>query len=238
MIGITAALRGLTSSRGVTPGFAIPPTYVSMVRAAGAIPVLLTPIPPDQVPSLLDRLDGVILSGGGDVDPRRYNGKDHPTIYDVDGERDEFEVALSRAAAALRLPTLCICRGMQVMNVAFGGTLIEDVPSRVGEAIAHRVGGEGANRVQHAVELTPDSALARATGRTSLQVNSVHHQAVDALGSGLVASGRSPDGVIEALEPADPSWPMWAVQWHPERLGVDDGPSIGLFQALASAAGR
>jgi len=237
IIGITAALRRIVTDAGEKPGHAVLPTYTSMVAGAGAVPVLLTPVGAGAIAVLLDRLDGVVLSGGGDVDPLRYGGPPHPAIYGIDAARDQFEIALSRAAAERRIPTLCICRGMQVMNVAFGGTLIADIPSTAPGALNHDVDGDGASHPQHRVAVSAGSSTAKALGTTDLEVNSIHHQSVDLLGAGLIATGHSPDGIIEALEPADSAWPMWAVQWHPEYLGPGDDPSVRLFEALVSAAG-
>ena len=237
IIGITSGLRPVRTDAGLVPGHAVLPTYTTMVRAAGAVPVLLTPVAPEAIPALLDRLDAVILSGGGDVDPGRYGGTPHPSIYGVDPNRDDFELALSCMAAERRVPTLCICRGMQVMNVALGGTLIEDIGTRIPGAIDHFVGGEAASEPRHSVEVAPGSTTAKVLGATTIEVNSIHHQAVDQIAGSLVATGHSPDGVVEALEPADDAWPMWAVQWHPEYLGPGHPESLRLFETLVAAAG-
>ncbi|OFW67722.1 MAG: hypothetical protein A2Z12_01710 [Actinobacteria bacterium RBG_16_68_21] len=238
IIGITMGLRRIDTGEGETSGYAIRPTYLRMVEAVGAGPVLLPPVAGEAIPALLDRLDALILSGGGDVAPDRYRGTPHPTVYGVDSARDEFEIALARAAADRRLPTLCICRGIQVMNVAFGGTLIEDIPYRAPGALNHNVDGDGAYHPQHPVTISPGSSTAGVLGVTGLEVNSIHHQAVDLLGAGLIATAHAPDGIVEALEPTDLAWPMWAVQWHPEYLGPSDEPSLRLFAALATAAGE
>jgi len=235
IIGITAGWRALSSSSGDVPGFAVLSTYVEMVGAAGAIPVLLPPVTGDGA-ALLDRIDALILSGGGDVDPTRYGGAHHETVYGLDQMRDEFEIDLARSASERRLPTLCICRGMQVMNVALGGTLIEDIPWRLPRSLTHFADGEAAGVPQHLVEISAGSATAKVLGSDRLEVNSIHHQSVDVVAPTLTAVGHAPDGVVEAIEPRDDRWAMWAVQWHPEYLGRDHAPSLRLFEALVTAA--
>jgi len=235
LIGITVGLRPVRTFAGEQPGHAVLPTYTTMVRAAGAIPVLLTPVTADHVPHLLDRLDGILLSGGGDVDPSAYGGETLPSVYGVDPARDEFEFAVARVARERRLPTLCICRGLQVLNVALGGSLVEDIPTRIPDALPHSV-DTAPDRSVHAVAVTPGSTTAKALGTDEVGANSLHHQSVDRVADSLVVTGRTSDGVVEALAPADDDWPMWAVQWHPEYLGPDDAPSLRLFEALVAAA--
>jgi putative glutamine amidotransferase len=225
------------STKGETRATVLYTTYTSMVSRAGGLPVILTPGSADEAEAVVGRLDGLLLSGGGDVDPSRYDGSPVETLYGVDPLRDEYEIALARAARDAGLPTLAICRGMQVLNVALGGSLIEDIPSEDPDALQHRVEGLGTVQPQHPVALEPGSAVATAIGTTQPDVNTVHHQAIRDLGEGLRTVGWAPDGVIEALEPTD-DWQMWAVQWHPEYLGPDDEPSIALFRTLVEAAGR
>lgn len=220
------------------PAYTTQTTYTTMVREGGGIPILLVPGPDSEVERVLGLIDGLLLSGGGDVDPDRYGGARLDSVYSVDQVRDEFEIALSRLAAERRLPTLCICRGLQVMNVAMGGTLIEDIAEDDPDRLSHRIEGETAHELRHPVTIEPGSATAKALGRDHLVVNSLHHQAVRAIGEGLVATGVAPDGIVESLAPEDPEWPMWAVQWHPEYLGPSDDPSVALFEAFIRAAGR
>ena len=237
LIGITAGLRKVKASVGLEPAHTVWPAYADMVREAGGIPVAVLPGDPTEAGALLERLDGILFSGGGDVDPNRYGGEVLPRVYGIDAARDEYEIALARAAAKTHFPTLCICRGMQVMNVAMGGTLIEDLQDDDPEHLQHWVDGEEqAQTVQHEVEVEPGSTMAKALGSDRVLVNSIHHQAIRTPGTGLVVTGTSPDGVIEALEPEDAEWPMWAVQWHPELLGATDVPSVRLFKALIDAA--
>jgi putative glutamine amidotransferase len=210
-------------------------TYTEMVRAAGGIPVSLTPGAVDEVPELVERLDGLLLAGGGDVDPDRYGGVSHESVYGIDSARDEFEISLIREARARHLPTLCICRGMQVLNVALGGTLVTDIATAGPGLIDHRRIDQPAGTRQHTVDIDPDSSTAMVLGATTVTVNSLHHQAIGDLAPGLVVTGRAPDGIIEAVAPED-DWPMWAVQWHPESLGTDDEPSARLFRHLVQTA--
>ncbi len=237
VIGITTSLRTISVSAGDARAHTLITTYTTMVRRAGGIPVLLTPGDPAEIPELLARLDGIVMSGGGDVDPARYGGKQHPTVYGVDFLRDEFELSLAAALAERKVPTVCICRGLQVMNVALGGTLIEDIATEGVDLLPHLVEGDAAYHPQHPITLEAGSTTAKAFGREELRVNTLHHQAVRRIAEGLVVTGRSPDGIVEAIAPEDSDWPMWAVQWHPEYLGPDDEPSLALFETLIRAAG-
>jgi putative glutamine amidotransferase len=235
VIGVTTSRYTLTERVDRDRVYIAFVNYTTMVRAAGGIPVSLTPGSPDEVPALIDRLDGLLLAGGGDVDPDRYRGPPHESVYGIDQARDEFEIALAREARERRLPTLCICRGMQVLNVALGGTLIADIASAGPGLIDHQRIDQLAATRQHTVDLDPGSSTARAIGADSVTVNSLHHQAIRDLAPGLVVTGRAPDGIIEAVA-TDDEWPMWAVQWHPESLGADDEPSLRLFEHLVQAA--
>ena len=237
VIGITTGLRVIHTSSGDTRVHALVPNYTEMVRRAGGIPILFTPGDPDEIPALLARVDGIVMTGGGDVDPARSGGQPHPAVYGVDPSRDEFEFALAAHLADRRVPTVCICRGLQVMNVALGGTLIEDITSEGPDMLSHWVDGDGSYEPQHPVLVEPGSTTAKALGTEELGVNSLHHQAVRTVGSGLVVTGRAPDGIVEALAPEDSDWPMWAVQWHPEYLGPTHEPSRSLFESLIRAAG-
>ena len=238
LIGITAGMRKVRGSSGDEPAHTLWPTYTEMVREAGGIPVLLTAGTGEEAGDVLERLDGFMLSGGGDIDPALYGGSTTaPRVYGIDPARDRFEIALARAARSRRRPTLCICRGMKVMNVALGGTLIEDLLDDDPNRLTHWVDGDDKPQdAQHEVIVEPGSTTAKALGCDHLVVNSIHHQAVRAVGQGLVVSATAPDGVIEAVEPTDAEWPMWAVQWHPELLGSSDEPSLRLFKALVDAA--
>jgi putative glutamine amidotransferase len=221
-IGIT------THGRNEKGRFDVNAKYVDAVRRAGGYPVLLPP--GEREPAeCFEFLDGIVMTGGPDVDPKRYGGKAHPKVYGVDPERDTSEIALVKAIFEQQKPTLCICRGMQVLNVALGGTLIEDLASEVGEKIVHR-----ADTYQmHDVEIVPESHLARIVGARRIPTASWHHQAVRAPAPGLTVTARAQDGVIEAVEHADHP-DLIAVQWHPEHTAEEDRHSQALFDWLVS----
>jgi putative glutamine amidotransferase len=202
------------------------------LRAGGGLAVLIAP--GDDAPEeLITRLDGLVLSGGGDLDPAAYGGDSHTRTYSVSPERDRFELALLREALERGTPTLAICRGMQILNIALGGDLHAHLPDVVGEAVVHRVSQTEA--ASHAVRLETGSALAaRLGGRELAAVPSWHHQALRRLGSGLRPVAWAPDDVIEAVElRGEPQ--LIAVQWHPELAG-GAAEGRGLFAALVSGA--
>lgn len=213
--------------------FHLPVKYVHAVRRAGALPWLIPPGEP-RLAELLARLDGLVLSGGGDIAPELYGGAQHPTLYAVNRERDDTEIALARAAFERELPTLGICRGCQVINVAFGGSLIEHLPDEVGEEIAHRGDAPGTSSL-HAVELARDSRVASIVGEPAPRTSSSHHQALRRVAAGLEVVARAPDGTIEAVERRDHPFYL-AVQWHPEETAEEDRGQQALFDALAAAA--
>ncbi len=236
IIGITTRPREVKSSAGVSNAHSLQRTYSDGVLRSGGIPVLLAPVPNQYAAALLDRLDSLVFSGGGDVDPTRYGGQPQDSIYGIDIDRDEFEIELARVAAARRLPTLAICRGLQVINVALGGTLIEDIPTQIGSG-DHAVTGHRVFHGHQHVLLDPDCRLARTVDTLDLEVNSNHHQAVRDLAPGLRAIGWADDGVIEAIEHTDQTWPLLAVQWHPEYLDdAGDPASRALFHWLVVSA--
>lgn len=213
--------------------------YLRSVLAAGGVPVILSPVlGPSYAARALDGIDGLVLSGGEDIDPSWYSAEPSPHLYPPSRERDLFELALFATARQRELPILGICRGIQLINVGLGGTLFQDLPSDRPGPVAHDPGSARDAR-SHGVELQPGSRAARALGGTALAVNSFHHQAVDRLAGGLVASGWSSDGLIEAVESAaDAPW-LLAVQWHPEEMHADvRAPERGLFRALVEAAGE
>jgi len=214
--------------------FTVPTAYVDALRAGGGLAVLVAP--GDEAPEeLLERLDGLVLSGGGDLDPASYGGDTHARTYSVSPERDQFELALLRAALARGTPTLAICRGMQILNVALGGDLHPHLPDVVGEAVTHRISQTEA--AAHPVRLERGSALADRLGSTGLAaVPSWHHQALRRLGAGLRAVAWAPDEVIEGVELAgEPQ--LIAIQWHPELAGAA-AEGRGLFAAVVEAAAR
>ena len=184
---------------------------------------------------MLDGMQGLVLTGGEDVDPVHYRETPHPKLGDVHARRDEFELALARAAYARRLPTLAICRGIQVINVALGGSLIQDIPSEWANPLDHDSGGARDERV-HAVTVVAGSALAEALGARTLTVNSFHHQAVKDVREPFRVVATAPDGIVEGIESTDAAWWMLGVQWHPEELTSTLEPwDRRLFAAFAAA---
>lgn len=210
--------------------------YVRAVESASATARILEVS--DSPRRVVTEIDGLLLTGGGDVDPVFYGEDRHPSVQDAEPGRDEFEVDLARRALESDLPVLAICRGAQVLNVAAGGSLLQDIPSVVGDAIRHTV-GTPKNAVAHPVSVVPGSRLEQALGTAVdtahiCRVNSRHHQAVARLGAGLVASAVAPDGVIEAIEKPEAAFCV-GVQWHPENF-CETGEFSSLFQALVRAA--
>jgi putative glutamine amidotransferase len=214
-------------------GFGVPSRYVERLRAAGARTAIVAPGEPGPAEALLDPFDALVLVGGGDVEPHRYGAEPGSHLYGLEPLRDELELALLRAADALGVPTFCICRGMQVMNVAFGGTLHQHLPDLPG-LLEHGVPAEDTVST-HDVHLEPGGRIARAVGSEILSCSSHHHQGVDALGEGLLASGRSRDGLVEAIERDGSGW-MLGVQWHPEDTAGSDRAQQALFDALIERA--
>jgi putative glutamine amidotransferase len=210
----------------------LPREYVDAVRRAGGRAVLVPPGESDSS-GLLDAVDGLVLTGGGDIDPALWNGPSHETVYMTDAPRDSLEIELARLAVERSVPMMCICRGVQVLNVALGGTLHVHVPDVVGEGVAHR--SPPREPVAHLVSVEPSSELARVLGATEIKPMSWHHQAIDQLGGGLRAVAWAPDGIVEAVEHVShPS--LIAVQWHPELTSATDPTQAALFDAFVSAA--
>jgi putative glutamine amidotransferase len=214
---------GITSSRSANVD-----RYVDYVAAAGGEPVVLRP----GQPAPLEALDGLLFSGGVDVDPRHYGQAPDPGV-EVDADRDQLELPLARRAIEAGLPVLGICRGMQLLNVAAGGSLIQHLDG-------HRLGTEASDPSgQHVVRVAPGSELAGILGAPEVPVNSRHHQAVGEsdLAPGLVPTAWSPDGIVEAFERPGPGW-LLAVQWHPERVAEVDPACRRLAEALVDRAAR
>lgn len=213
--------------------------YVRAVLAAGGVPLVLSPLLGASLASrALDGIDGLILTGGEDMDPAWYGASPSPLLSPPSRERDLFELALFGIARQRRLPILGICRGIQLINVAMGGTLFQDLPTEYPGRVEHRP--EGARDARsHRVRLQAGTRAAEALAGTAVTVNSSHHQAIRQLAPGLIASGWTDDDLIEAAEtPPDTPW-LLAVQWHPEEMHADvRAPDRGLFAALVSEAGR
>ena len=211
--------------------FSLPVEYVAAIRRAGGSPVLLPP-GEGELGAWLELIDALVLPGGGDVDPARYGGASHAEKYGVDAARDQDELALARHAVAAQLPTLAICRGMQVLNVACGGTLIAHLPDVVGERVPHRAAGQ--RSIAHPVDVAPASRLASGLGATTCTTASSHHQAVQRVAAGFTVVAHAPDGIVEAMElPGHPF--LLAVQWHPELTAAADPLQQRLFDALVRA---
>ena len=241
-VGVTAApeiavvayhLRPGRVSHWLVGGYGVPENYVDAVRRAGGHVRLL--LPGDERPpeALLERQDGLLLVGGGDVEPWRYGGGQHETVYGLEPDRDAFEIELLRAADRLRVPTLCICRGMQVLNVAFGGTLVAHLPDD--PRFQPHGAPSGVDGIVHEVGIRPGSRTAVAAHATLISCSSHHHQGVDRVGDGLTVAGRSADGLVEAIEREGAGW-MVGVQWHPEDTAAEDPAQQGLFDALIDQA--
>lgn len=209
--------------------------YIDAVRAAGLVPLVVPPLSESELAGVVEAVQGIVLTGGEDVDPSEFGAERHPQTQDPHSERDKCELALVHIAREMRIPTLAICRGMQVVNVAFGGTLIQDIASEQPSAMKHDRASERRIRV-HDVRIERASKLARAMGDSSITVNSSHHQALDRVASELRVTAHAPDGIIEGAEWASDDWWMLAVQWHPEEL-VSDGKEWDrrLFAEFAEA---
>jgi putative glutamine amidotransferase len=211
-------------------------TYARAIESAGGIPVVMPPMVLGAVPALIERLDGVLLSGGPDLAPDAYDARPHPELGPTEPSLDSFEYAVVQESLRLDRPVLGICRGAQALNVALGGTLHQHLPEVFGEAISHRQAEDG-RQPTHWVHTIRGTRLAGILGMERLLVNSFHHQGVDRLGEGLRACAHAPDGTIEAIE--DPTRSLvLAVQWHAETL-VGDIIHRALFDELvAVAAGK
>jgi len=225
--------------------WALSPTYARAVQAAGGVP---TPIPllseAEGLWAVYERLDGLLLCGGGDLAPETYGAGDTGLCSDIVPARDTLELALTRRALADGLPLLGICRGIQVLNVAAGGSLIQDIPTALPHALPHRTPPTlPRDHPAHTVRIEPDSLLGRLYDGDGKEtsgefcVNSTHHQAIEALGQGLRITARASDGVIEAIEGAAPSCFVLGVQWHPEELqNAPDALHRALFASLVRRA--
>jgi gamma-glutamyl-gamma-aminobutyrate hydrolase PuuD len=237
IIGITTGRRNEAAAAGVraSPVAGIPLAYPQAVQRSGGAPVLLPRCDdPEVIAAVVARIDALMLTGGGDVVSLRYGAEPHPKSGGQDPVRDAAEILAAHAALARGLPILGICRGIQLLNVALGGTLIQDIPQQVGGAWLHSAQPVEATLI-HTVDIEPDSLLARVLGVTSTPVNSSHHQAVDRLAVGLRVTARARDGVIEAVESTDPR-PILAVQWHPETISQEYPLFQRLFDWLVTAA--
>ncbi|HEX3867279.1 MAG TPA: gamma-glutamyl-gamma-aminobutyrate hydrolase family protein [Gemmatimonadaceae bacterium] len=191
--------------------------YTHALATAGLVPIVLPPIDEAMARAALSDAVGLVLTGGEDIDPALFGESRHAATGEAHARRDAYELALAEAARDRRIPTLAICRGAQVMNVALGGSLVQDIPTQRASQVNHDPEGRRAERV-HRVQIDASSRLATAIGATSIAANSSHHQAVDRVAAELRVVAASEDGVVEAIEPLDANWWMIGVQWHPEEL--------------------
>lgn len=212
--------------------------YVKSVRAAGGI-ALVIPVTCDeeQIEAVLDHIDGLVMTGGDDVDPQIFGEQPHPRLGAVGPERDRFDIMLIQKALKKGLPIMGICRGEQLLNVAMGGTMIQDIPSQVQGAIKHRQDGPR-NYASHAIKIEKGSLAYKCFGSDSTSVNSFHHQAVAKLAPGLKVTAVAPDGVIEIIEKIGDE-KVFGVQFHPEGFVAEgDMRFLPLFKHLVEMSSK
>lgn len=237
VIGITNTPSDRTFDHGAFRQSVLSDTYTRAVEAAGGIPVIL-PAHVKDVGSLLDALDGVISSGGGDINPAYWNEELHPTLDRLDDERDHFEIELVRAARDRDMPLLGICRGIQVMNVALGGDLYQDIPDQLPEAMQHSQHRDGLMNTDtsHSVTVSADgNLLHKIVAKDSLVTNSFHHQALRTVPDSMTVVATTEDGVIEGVVVPKMTFGL-GVQWHPEMLADKHEDHAKIFDALVQAA--
>ena len=238
IIGITGRPQDVPAVELTIRAYLTAHTYSDSVRMAGGIPIVLIPIDEDEIDDVLDRVDGVLFTGGGDISPRSYGAEPEESVRGINEGRDEFELALARKLYARKIPVMGICRGLQIINVALGGTLIQDLPSHTG-VHGHDIVGEGVYEPHLKVMVDEGCQLAGIIGSGLQDINSIHHQAVEELGAGLSVVASAVDGTIEAIEHENPDWSLIAVQWHPEFLAVSEhAPSASLFAAFVESAAK
>jgi putative glutamine amidotransferase len=232
LIGITS---GLVQNSAGALVYELAEAYSRAILKAGGIPLII-PIGLDAggLKALLAQLDGVVLSGGGDIDPQRYKGLPHPKNFGISPERDHLEISLVHIALEMDKPLLAICRGIQVVNVALGGTLHTHIQDQMEQSLKHDWFPKfPRDKLAHTVSLKCESKLDQIYGTDEIQVNSIHHQGISKVGEGLIATAFAPDGLVEGLEVSGASFAI-GVQWHPECLPEDEG-SQKLFAAFIEA---
>jgi putative glutamine amidotransferase len=237
IIGISSSFFVDNASHGTFNRHSLTAAYSIGVERAGGTPVIL-PFLPDSVDAYLDLVDGLVLSGGSDFDPARFGDTEvHPATYDILPDRDEAEIRLVQGAVERKMPLLGICRGIQAIAVALGGTLIQDVPTQFSGEIGHRQQEHGIEPPEpgHSVEIAPGTRVAEMYGAGTTGVNSFHHQAVRQAPHGYVVSARSADGLIEAIESTDSCFVV-GLQWHPEVMFEAHAEHLAPFEALVEAA--
>ncbi len=231
VIGLTSRTMPFRAARKDRPTETVTRSYIDAVERAGGLCLMLPNTDPARAEAYLDRIDGLLLTGGDDPDPILFGEDPHPRIDLVDPRRDHFEIALVQGARARNLPLFGICRGVQILNIALGGDIYQDVPSQTGTGLQHtqRRLDDGP---WHAVDIRAESHLAKIVGARQIRVNSFHHQACRRPGSGLSVCATAGDGIAEALEDSGQAFCL-GVQWHPE-LGGDGGAE--LFDAFVQSA--
>jgi putative glutamine amidotransferase len=235
LIGVT--MSGSVSEYGY-PILTITGAYVHALIQAGGCPVMIPMgLSVNALHDLLRKLDGILFSGGGDVQPERYGSQSHPLVREVDPDRDQVEILLLQEAIKIHLPVLGICRGIQVINVALGGSLFEDIVDQRPASIRHSYFPEmPRDYLAHTVDIDPGSRLSQTIHKTTASVNSLHHQGIKELAPGLRAAAFASDGLIEAFEIQDYKFGL-AVQWHPEWL-PKEASMDAVFQEFIKAAGE
>ncbi len=234
IIGVTPS--GDTNAAGVRM-YSVAADYTTAIERAGGLPVIL-PLHLENPETFLDALDGVVFTGGGDIEPSLFNQEKHETTNSIDEERDTFEIALMKAAFARDVPILAICRGVQVMNVERGGTLIQDIPSQTDSTMEHsqrRVGADEHAPFQTAAVQGGDHPVSQALAEGDVSINSFHHQALGEVPDSLQVVATSDDGIIEAVYAPDATYAV-GTQWHPERLAAEHAEHQALFDNLVQAA--
>ena len=231
MVAVTGRRGPRTDKWPYSRALVSPRAYIDAVFRAGGQPLLVDDAPDPK--ALLARVDALVLTGGPDIDPKRFGQEPHPAVYGVQDAADEFEIALADIAVSRGMPVLAICRGIQILNVARGGNLFQHIPENPGVPAHGEPGVAGGARI-HEIELARDSLTAEVCGATRITVSCHHHQALDSLGDGLEVVARASDGIIEAIEL--PGSFVLAVQWHPEDTAPDDPTQQRLFDALVRKA--
>jgi putative glutamine amidotransferase len=231
LIAITARRLGETDRWPYSRAVVTPRGYVEAVERAGGLPALIDPVGDPH--GILDHFDGLVVSGGPDLDPAQYNQARHAKTYGVDADVDDFELALTRDAIARETPTLAVCRGLQVLNIALGGTLHQHIVEKPGVA-AHGRPGEPNGAREQEVTVDAGTLLAKVVGSPRVVASCHHHQAVDRVGTGLRVVAKADDGIVEALELDHTAGWLVAVQWHPEDTAEFDPAQQRLFDALVT----
>lgn len=235
-IGISTDL--VVSKATKNPKMALDVGYADGVIAAGGTPVLIPPYPREEIlDEYLERLDGLLLTGGGDLNPRKLGKRPHPAVKIMDPRREESDRILCQKAIERKLPMLCIGVSMQLVNVLFGGSLYTHLPEDMPRGLPHHDPLDGTHR--HIVFVTPRTRLEEIYGEGEIRVNSAHHQGIRTLGKGLRSGALAPDGLIEAIESTNPDWFLVGVQWHPESdsaSALDRQLFEGFVQAVIAAA--